>query len=174
MAKTASEIPGKLFFKIGEVCELTDTQPYVLRFWESEFPQLSPRKNRSGQRVYQRRDIETIMRIKGLLYEEEYTIAGARRKLDEESSSAKTGGKVATARAAAPSPEKSREAPRAKQTARPAASEAEHPVDALEERVAHARSRTAIEDMARVKALESTLSEVKASLGEILALLKDR
>src|SRR5262245_14546100 len=77
-------IPKKLFYKIGEVCEITDTQPYVLRFWESEFPQLAPRKNRSGQRVYQRRDIDTVIRIKKLLYEEEYTIAGARKKLDDE------------------------------------------------------------------------------------------
>src|SRR5881296_939703 len=74
----------KTFYKIGEVCEITDTQPYVLRFWESEFPQLAPRKNRSGQRVYQRKDIDTVIRIKKLLYEEEYTIAGARKKLDEE------------------------------------------------------------------------------------------
>lgn len=174
MAKTASEIPGKLFFKIGEVCELTDTQPYVLRFWESEFPQLSPRKNRSGQRVYQRRDIETIMRIKGLLYEEEYTIAGARRKLEEEAPPAKTGGKVAPSRPAA-STAAPRETSRAKQTTgRASSSEAEHPVDALEERVAQARTRTAVEDLARVKALESTLRDVKASLGEILALLKER
>ncbi len=72
------------FYKIGEVCEMTDTQPYVLRFWESEFPQLAPRKNRSGQRVYQRKDIDLILKIRTLLYEEEYTIAGARKKLDED------------------------------------------------------------------------------------------
>ena len=84
VTKTATEIPNKLFYKIGEVCEITDTQPYVLRFWESEFPQLAPRKNRSGQRVYQRKDIDTVLAIKRLLYEEEYTIAGARRKLDDE------------------------------------------------------------------------------------------
>ncbi len=89
MTKSTSEVPGKLFYKIGEVCEITDTQPYVLRFWESEFPQLAPKKNRSGQRVYKKKDIETVMRIKQLLYEEEYTIAGARRKLDEDSRSTK-------------------------------------------------------------------------------------
>lgn len=89
MTKSTSEVPGKLFYKIGEVCEITDTQPYVLRFWESEFPQLAPKKNRSGQRVYRKKDIDTVLRIKQLLYEEEYTIAGARKKLDEDSRSTK-------------------------------------------------------------------------------------
>ena len=77
-----SKIPSKLFFKIGEVCELTDTQPYVLRYWESEFPTLSPGKNRAGQRIYRSRDLELIDTISRLLYEEGYTIAGARKKLD--------------------------------------------------------------------------------------------
>jgi DNA-binding transcriptional MerR regulator len=72
------------FYKIGEVCDMTDTQPYVLRFWESEFPQLAPRKNRAGQRVYQKQDVEMVLRIKKLLYEEEYTIAGARKKLEDD------------------------------------------------------------------------------------------
>ena len=79
-----TKIPSKLFFKIGEVCELTDTQPYVLRYWESEFPALAPAKNNSGQRIYRRRDIETILRIKTLLYEEGFTIAGAKKKLELE------------------------------------------------------------------------------------------
>ena len=78
------KIPNKLFFKIGEVCELTDTQPYVLRYWESEFPLLAPAKNNSGQRIYRRRDIETILRIKSLLYEEGFTIAGAKKRLEQE------------------------------------------------------------------------------------------
>ena len=78
------QIPNKLFFKIGEVCELTDTQPYVLRYWESEFPALAPAKNSSGQRIYRRRDIETILRIKQLLYEEGFTIAGAKKRLEAE------------------------------------------------------------------------------------------
>jgi DNA-binding transcriptional MerR regulator len=77
-------IPNKLFFKIGEVCELTDTQPYVLRYWESEFPALAPAKNSSGQRIYRRRDIETVLRIKQLLYDEGFTIAGAKKRLESE------------------------------------------------------------------------------------------
>src|SRR5437762_7972337 len=78
------KIPNKLFFKIGEVCEITDTQPYVLRYWESEFPALAPAKNSSGQRIYRRRDIETVLRIKELLYQEGFTIAGAKKKLEGE------------------------------------------------------------------------------------------
>jgi len=78
------KIPNKLFFKIGEVCEITDTQPYVLRYWESEFPMLAPAKNSSGQRIYRRRDIETVFRVKQLLYEEGFTIAGAKKRIEAE------------------------------------------------------------------------------------------
>jgi DNA-binding transcriptional MerR regulator len=78
------QIPNKLFFKIGEVCEITDTQPYVLRYWESEFAALAPAKNSSGQRIYRRKDIETVLRIKQLLYEEGFTIAGAKKRLEAE------------------------------------------------------------------------------------------
>src|SRR5438876_10770193 len=79
-----SDHDDKPYYKIGEVCELTGTQPYVLRFWESEFPTLAPEKNRSGQRIYRRQDIDLIQRIKTLLYEKEYTIAGARKVLEVE------------------------------------------------------------------------------------------
>ena len=84
MAATERKVPNKLFFKIGEVCEITDTQPYVLRYWESEFPALAPAKNSSGQRIYRRRDIDTVLRIKQLLYEEGFTIAGAKKRLESE------------------------------------------------------------------------------------------
>lgn len=83
--KGVKEIPKKSYYKLPEVCELTDTQPYVLRFWESEFPQLAPEKSRSGQPIYRRGDLDLILRIKKLLYEEEYTIAGARQRLEQES-----------------------------------------------------------------------------------------
>jgi DNA-binding transcriptional MerR regulator len=83
MERTTTEIPDKLFYKAAEVCQITDTQPYVLRFWESEFPQLASEKNRSGQRVYRRSDIDLVFRIKTLLYQDEYTIAGARKAIDE-------------------------------------------------------------------------------------------
>jgi len=75
------EIPRKLFYKLNEVCQLTDTQPYVLRFWESEFAQLAPTKSRNGQRLYRRKDIDLVLTIKKLLNEEGFTIAGAREKL---------------------------------------------------------------------------------------------
>jgi len=77
------KLPDKLFFKIGEVARLTQTEPYVLRYWESEFPFLSPTKNKGGQRLYKKKDIEIILRIKELLQVEGYTIAGARVKLKE-------------------------------------------------------------------------------------------
>jgi DNA-binding transcriptional MerR regulator len=74
----------RLYYKIGEACKLVDIQPYVLRYWETEFPALSPSKSRSGQRVYSEKELEVIRRIKQLLYEEGYTIAGAKKKLDAE------------------------------------------------------------------------------------------
>ncbi len=75
--------PVQEFFSIGEVCELTDLKPHVLRYWESQFKFLNPAKNRSGNRVYQRREIELIHLVKQLLYTEKYTIDGARQKVDE-------------------------------------------------------------------------------------------
>ncbi len=84
MNLAAYAIPEKIFFKIGEVCDLVGVQPHVLRYWETEFPMLSPQKNRAGQRTYRRRDVEISLRIKELLYEELYTIAGAKKKLSSE------------------------------------------------------------------------------------------
>ena len=75
--------PVQEFFSIGEVCELTELKPHVLRYWESQFRFLNPAKNRSGNRVYQRREIELIQLVKHLLYTEKYTIEGARQKVDE-------------------------------------------------------------------------------------------
>jgi DNA-binding transcriptional MerR regulator len=84
MGREPVVIPEKIYFKIGEVCELVDVQAHVLRYWETEFPMLSPQKNRSGQRSYRRRDVEISLRIRELLYEELYTIAGARKRLQNE------------------------------------------------------------------------------------------
>ena len=75
-------------YKIGEVCRLADVQPYVLRYWETEFPSLAPNKSGGGQRLYTRREIDVILRIKQLLYSEGFTIAGAKKKLDAESDAA--------------------------------------------------------------------------------------
>ena len=84
MSPPAVAIPEKLFFKIGEVCELAGVQAHVLRYWESEFPTLAPQKNRAGQRVYRKRDVEMALRIKELLYDDQYTIAGAKKRLANE------------------------------------------------------------------------------------------
>jgi DNA-binding transcriptional MerR regulator len=78
---TAPEIPEKLYYSIGEVKKIAGVEPYVLRFWESEFPVLRPRKNKKGHRTYRKRDIELILKIKELLYENKFTIPGAREIL---------------------------------------------------------------------------------------------
>jgi len=78
-------IPEKVFYKIGEVSEITKIEPYVLRYWESEFSFLRPRKNKAGQRIYSRKDLELIIQIRDLLYKERYTIEGVRKKFRERS-----------------------------------------------------------------------------------------
>ena len=77
------KIPDKLFFKIGEVSELASVEQHVLRYWEDEFETLQPNKNRSGQRLYEKKDVELILEIKRLLHIDKYTIAGAKKKLKE-------------------------------------------------------------------------------------------
>lgn len=80
----AVAIPDKLYFRIGEVSRLADVEPYVLRFWEKEFPTLRPTKTDSGHRMYRRKDLELVLEIKKLLYQEGFTIDGARKKLRQE------------------------------------------------------------------------------------------
>ena len=79
-------IPDKLFFKIGEVAEIAEVEQHVLRYWEEEFDVLKPNKNRSGQRLYQKKDIEQVLEIKQLLYADKFTIAGAKKKLKQKKS----------------------------------------------------------------------------------------
>jgi DNA-binding transcriptional MerR regulator len=81
--RKATDIPDKLYFKIGEVARLAGVEPYVLRYWETEFHEINPVKSRSKQRLYRRKDIETVLWIKQLLYEDGFTIDGARKKLRE-------------------------------------------------------------------------------------------
>jgi DNA-binding transcriptional MerR regulator len=83
-------IPDKLYFRIGEVATLCQLPAYVLRFWESEFPQLKPVKSGTGQRMYRRRDVESVLRIKQLLYEQGFTISGARQQLRADTKPDKT------------------------------------------------------------------------------------
>src|ERR1700759_1582203 len=90
MGAADTVIPDKLYFRIGEVATLCHLPAYVLRFWESEFPQLKPVKSSTGQRMYRKRDVESVVRIKQLLYEQGFTIAGARQQLRGESKSDKT------------------------------------------------------------------------------------
>jgi DNA-binding transcriptional MerR regulator len=80
----AKKVSKQLYYKIGEACKLLDIQPYVLRYWETEFPELSPNKSRSGQRVYSEDELALIRRIKELLYAEGFTIAGAKKRLETE------------------------------------------------------------------------------------------
>ncbi|MCY7378129.1 MAG: MerR family transcriptional regulator [Gemmatimonadaceae bacterium] len=89
--------PVQQFYSIGDVCQLTDLKPHVLRYWESQFRFLSPAKNRSGNRVYRRREVELILLVKHLLYTEKYTIEGARQKVDAQ----RKGGEVRVAARAA-------------------------------------------------------------------------
>ncbi len=77
-------IPNKLYFRIGEVADILSVKPYVLRYWETEFPDIRPSKSKSGQRLYKRRDVETLLQIKTLLYQERFTIDGARKRLREQ------------------------------------------------------------------------------------------
>jgi len=82
--------PKKLYYRIGEVCEIIGVEPHVLRYWETEFSRLSPPKNKAGQRTYRPKDIELLLEIRKLLYEDGFTIAGARKKLTEGASTLQT------------------------------------------------------------------------------------
>ncbi len=83
------EIPNKLYFKIGEASKLTGVEPYILRYWESEFKTIKPIRTKSKQRLYRRRDIELILEIKAMLYSDLFTIAGAKKKLEKHARSAR-------------------------------------------------------------------------------------
>jgi DNA-binding transcriptional MerR regulator len=79
----ATEIPDKLYFKIGEVCKITAVEPYILRYWESEFKLIKPYRTKSNQRLYRKKDVEAVLKIRKMLYDQKYTIAGAKKKLKE-------------------------------------------------------------------------------------------
>jgi DNA-binding transcriptional MerR regulator len=83
------EIPDKLYFRIGEVAGLLAVEPYVLRYWETEFPSLAPKKSGTGHRLYRRKDVELLLKIKHLLYDKRYTIEGARQSLHNDSKTSK-------------------------------------------------------------------------------------
>lgn len=81
--KAGANYPDKLFYKIGEVSKIAGVEPYVLRYWESEFSFLRPRKSKSGQRIYVRKDLDLVLRIKQMLYQDRFTIEGVRKRLGE-------------------------------------------------------------------------------------------
>jgi DNA-binding transcriptional MerR regulator len=83
IVKSQRPFPDKLFYKIGEVSRIAGVEPYVLRYWETEFSFLRPRKNKSGQRVYTRKDLDMVLQVKKMLYEDRYTIEGVRKKFGD-------------------------------------------------------------------------------------------
>jgi len=103
MGEHRPEIPDKLYFRIGEVSRLAGIKPYVLRFWETEFSSLGPKKSGKGHRLYRRKDVELVLEIKRLLYDKRYTIEGARKFLDSRSREVVT--KPSTMKAARPQPD---------------------------------------------------------------------
>lgn len=156
-----ARVQKRLYYKIGEACKALGIQPYVLRYWETEFPALSPNKSRSGQRVYSEKELEIIRRIKELLYEEGYTIAGAKKKLEAELAS---GGAVEEVRE---EEETGEEAP-AEALPQPAPKqEAPPPAPAAAERSAALDTDAAERIQTLVSGIEEALQEARG----ILALL---
>jgi DNA-binding transcriptional MerR regulator len=102
MTDETTPIPDKLFFRIGEVSQLVGVEPYVLRYWESEFPGLSPKKSNTGQRMFRRKDVELLLNIKQLLYDRKFTIEGARQALKSGNTDGSSAGRPNARVAAAP------------------------------------------------------------------------
>jgi DNA-binding transcriptional MerR regulator len=145
----------KIYYKIGEACKLLEIQPYVLRYWETEFPFLSPDKSKAGQRAYSEREFEIIGRIKVLLYEDGYTIAGAKKKIEVE---LKTGGSEDLGPVAAA---ETRPAVKKKPRSRKATPKEKVP------------SSTALElDSGALEKVEKLRSGVEAALGQTRTILK--
>jgi DNA-binding transcriptional MerR regulator len=162
-----ARVQKRLYYKIGEACKELGIQPYVLRYWETEFPALAPSKSRSGQRVYSEKELEIIRRIKQLLYEEGYTIAGAKKKLEADLASgslAEEGGAEDEAPvervAAAPAPPPA--AP-AKTPRRKASEPAALPSETLDTDAAE-----------RIQTLRSGIEKALQEAREILALLDSK
>jgi DNA-binding transcriptional MerR regulator len=182
MAKVRVE--KRLYYKIGEACKALGIQPYVLRYWETEFPALAPSKSRSGQRVYSEKEMEVIRRIKELLYDEGYTIAGAKKKLEAELAAGSLEAPEGTEAPSLPPPLTSPAEPAkpvalvpqkpapplvaAKPKARPAASP--RPVPASSE-AAEAVSEPAPLDTDATQRIQSLLSGIDEALGEAREIL---
>lgn len=160
-----ARVQKRLYYKIGEACKALGIQPYVLRYWETEFPALAPSKSRSGQRVYSEKEMEVIRRIKELLYEEGYTIAGAKKKLEAELAAGGVGEAVPDEEPEAPeTPAPAKKSRRAEAPAPPPEEEAQAtlpvPPPVLDR-----------EGSERVQKLLSGIDEALGEAREILALL---
>ena|SRR5690349_11377320 len=159
-----ARVQKRLYYKIGEACKTLGIQPYVLRYWETEFPALAPSKSRSGQRVYSEKELEIIRRIKELLYDEGYTIAGAKKKLEAELQSGTLGESAETEVEAdeAEAPEDATpEAPPARE---------EPPAPSLFEETAAAPALDT-DAAERIQTLRSGIEKALEEAREILALL---
>jgi DNA-binding transcriptional MerR regulator len=162
METSSRVIPEKLFFRIGEVCALIKVQPHVLRYWETEFPMLAPQKNRAGQRVYRRKDVEMVFKIRDLLYEEKFTIAGAKRKLLDDA----RGGNTAKAKPAGE--QLSMESALGVEPPSPAAT----PPASQKHRSSHAAATTASrDDDAGSPSIKQVLRHIKHDLEDLLTTL---
>lgn len=157
-----ARVQKRLYYKIGEACKELGIQPYVLRYWETEFPALAPSKSRSGQRVYSEKELEIIKRIKQLLYEEGYTIAGAKKKLETElvNGGAEEEGEAA---AEAPAPPPAPAKPARRKAAEPPAAPVPEAPPALDTDAAE-----------RIQKLRSGIEKALQEAQEILALLDSR
>ena len=162
-----ARVQKRLYYKIGEACKELGIQPYVLRYWETEFPALAPSKSRSGQRVYSEKELEIIRRIKQLLYEEGYTIAGAKKKLETELASGSLEEEEGEAAAEAPAAPVSPAAPPAKPARRKAA---EAPAPPASEPPAPLDTDAAEQIQTLRSGIEKALQEAR----EILALLDSK
>jgi DNA-binding transcriptional MerR regulator len=160
-----ARVQKRLYYKIGEACKELGIQPYVLRYWETEFPALAPSKSRSGQRVYSEKELEIIRRIKQLLYEEGYTIAGAKKKLETELASGlgEEYGEAAAAPPGVPEPP----APPAKPSRRKAAETPAAPVT-------EAPAALDMDAAERIQTLRSGIEKALQEAREILAFLDSK
>ena len=159
-----ARVQKRLYYKIGEACKTLDIQPYVLRYWETEFPALTPSKSRSGQRVYSEKELEIIRRIKELLYDEGYTIAGAKKKLEGEMAAGalgegrdedETAGEATAAASSSPAPSPAKPAPARRDPPPPAAASPALDTDASK----------------RIETLVSGIEEALREARDILTLL---
>ncbi len=165
-----AKVQKRLYYKIGEACKELGIQPYVLRYWETEFPALAPSKSRSGQRVYSEKELEIIKRIKQLLYEEGYTIAGAKKKLEIElvnggSEDGEENGEAAVEAPAAPPP-----APAKPSRRKPVETTAEVPAPS----VAEAPPALDTDAAERIQTLRSGIEKALQEARELLALLDSK